>query len=1357
MPRLRLALPYLLAACCLAGLAEAQTRPAAPIDAPAVRPLLQRYCLECHSTRKHEGDLDLERFTTEALVEREPAIWRRVVEQLEGREMPPEDETQPSAREREELVGWANAVLERVARAQAGDPGPVVLRRLSNAEYGYTIRDLTGVAALDPAREFPVDGAAGEGFSNVGNALVMSPTLLTKYLDAAKRVAEHVVLLPDGITFSPHTSKRDVTEAILADIRAFYRAFTDPTGADVVNLQGIVFATNEGGRLPLDRYLAASLEARDAGGERVVAVAKARGLSAKYLATLLEALRSREPSLLLDPVRAAWCAARPGDVPALVATIAAWQKALWKFSSVGHIGKAGGPKGWLEPVAPFADRAELRTAMPAAADGEAVSLTLSAGDAGDGAEHDHVVWQRPRFVSPGRPDLLLRDVASVTRNRTALRERLFTNVTAALAAAAEVADGVPRRDVAAVAQRHDIAIELLQPWLDLLGLGTRPDAVNRSPFTTILDRPSTYDFVRGWGSKDTPLLLANASDQEVRIPGTLRAHGVVVHPSRTLAAVVAWQSPCATTVRVTARVRHAHHECGNGVTWSLEWRRGSQRQQLASGIAVKDREGRPDPVERLAVRTGDLVSLVIGPRDGEHSCDLTGVDLELVEVDQGARTWDLARDCAPDILAGNPHADRHGNAAVWHFGSEPEARAWSVPAGSLLARWHVAGAAAERARLAEELQRLLANGSELPATSPDGELRRQLAALDGPLLAHVGPPGTGGGDPAGTPDGVDLRAAAPSTLTIRVPAELVRGREFVTTGALDAEAGAEGSVQFRVAAGATNGPIAGALPALPFVTGPASAARARLAAACDEFRALFPAALCYEKVVPVDEVVTLTQFYREDHELVRLMLDAEQARRLDALWERLHFVTQDALTQVDAFEQLWQFATQDADPKVFEPLREPIRRRAAAFRETLAAAETRHVDAVLAFAARAWRRPVTPTETDGLRGLLARLRAEGLAHEDAIRLLVARVLVAPAFLYRLEAPGPGSAAGPVTDFELASRLSYFLWSSLPDAELTAVAASGTLHEPGVLAAQTRRMLRDARVRRLAIEFGCAWLQIHGFEGLGEKSERHFPTFPALQGAMAEESVLFLTDLFQRGASALDLLGADHTFLNGALAEHYGIPGVRGAEWRRVDGVRRYGRGGILGFATTLSRHSGASRTSPILRGNWLCEVLLGEKLPRPPKNVPRLPDDEATETLTVRELTSKHSLDPRCAKCHVRIDPFGFALEAYDAIGRLRERDLGGRPIDTRVKTSDGHEFTGLEGLRDYLLTDRRGAFVKQFCRKLLGYALGRAVLFSDEPLLAQLVADLEANGYATDALVVAIVQSPQFRTIRGRESVEAK
>ena len=1362
-------------------------------------PLLKRYCHECHSTEEQEGDLDLERFATLDHIRNAPRVWQRVAEMLDNGEMPPKEARQLADAERTRLRRWVRGYLATEARLRAGDPGRVVLRRLNNAEYAYTLRDLTGVESLEPAREFPVDGAAGEGFTNTGNALVMSPSLVTKYLDAAKEVASHAVLLPDGFRFSTGATPRDWTEETLAKIRDLYREFTDPRGGDKVNLQGLVFDTNQGGRLPLEKYLAATLDERDAmasGKKTVEAVALERGLNAKYLGTLWSSLTDSRPSLILDGIRARWRASKPGDVGPLAAEVAAWQKGLWKFSTIGHIGKVGGPKAWMEPVNPLIARQEVRFKVPPSPDGKDVTLSMVATDAGDGNDQDVVVWERPRLVAPGRPDLLLKDVRRVARDLADRRERLFANTSRYLAAAAEAEAARGPADVAGLARKHGLEADALKAWLDYLGIGSGA-AVVSGHFTNKLTKGGGHDFINGWGVNETPQVLANSSDRPVRIPGDMRPHGVAVHPSPTLRAVVGWRSPVTAPIRIEASVTHAHPECGNGVTWSLELRRGTTRRSLAAGVSQGAKEVKVGPIEKFAIQSGDLVSLAIGPRGVNHFCDLTAVGMKLGDEGDAGRTWDLAADVSGDILAGNPHADRSGHPDVWHFYAEPDTNGSEagplIPADSLLAKWQGAKDADGKRPLADDLQKLLASAESPSKDGPDASLFRQLRSPRGPLLGGLllevekapredvrgewGPdPSSFGRRPDGTPiDPASLCLRAPAVLTFRLPAELVDGSELVATGLLDKDSGAEGSVQFEVVSG---GPPreTGLLPsevivtmpdgslssgnrqtsyASPVVVNEAGAARRRIEAAFDDFRRLFPAALCYVKIVPVDEAVTLTLFYREDEHLARLMLDDSRKARLDRLWDELHYISRDALTLVDVFEQLLEYASQDGNPKLFEPLRKPINDRAAAFRRRLIESEPKHLDALLAFAARAYRRPLTGAESDQLRQLYRELRAEEIPHDEAIRLALARVFVAPAFLYRIEKPGPGSGQGPVSGDELATRLSYFLWSSQPDDELRRVAASGRLGDPDTLVGQARRMLHDPRTRRLATEFACQWLHIADFDQLDEKSERHFPTFLGLRGAMYEESIRFFTGLFQDDGSVLDILDADYTFLNEPLAKHYGIPlPSSNPGWRRVDGIKRYGRGGILAQATTLAKQSGASRTSPTLRGNWISEALLGERLPRPPKGVPQLPEDEAaTEGLTVRQLVEQHSSNAKCAVCHQRIDPFGFSLEGFDAIGRLREKDMGDRPIDARVKAMDGARFEGLEGLKDYLLTTRREAFVRQFCRKLLGFALGRQMQLSDETLLEDMQAALKANGYRVGSAIEAIVRSRQFREIRGRET----
>ena len=281
--------------------------------------------------------------------------------------------------------------------------------------------------------------------------------------------------------------------------------------------------------------------------------------------------------------------------------------------------------------------------------------------------------------------------------------------------------------------------------------------------------------------------------------------------------------------------------------------------------------------------------------------------------------------------------------------------------------------------------------------------------------------------------------------------------------------------------------------------------------------------------------------------------------------------------------------------------------------------------------------------------------------------------------------------------------------------------------------------------------------MRGFDELKEKNEKLFPMFDAnLRQAIYEESILFFQDLFQNDRPVTRVLDADYTFLNETLAKHYGIPGVSGPNWRRVEGVRKYGRGGILGLASVQTKQSGASRTSPVLRGNWVVETLLGEKLPRPPANVPQLPEEEgATKGLTTRQLVEKHARVAECAVCHQRIDPYGFALEKYDTIGRRRDKDLGGLAVDTTAKLKDGTEFDGIDGLRTYLLTKKKDVIVRLFCRKLLGYALGRAVSLSDQSLIDDMIAELDRNQGRLSAAVLVIVRSPQFRMIRGSDFSE--
>lgn len=1359
-----------MAVVCLPTLADAQGGPDFPAleqaYQPKVQPLLKTYCYKCHSGDDAEGEIDLESFATMADVRRSPKIWLKVREMLESRQMPPKEKKQPTDEERSRLQTWVRDYLQSEAQARAGDPGPLVLRRLNNAEYNYTVRDLTGVTSLDPTREFPVDGAAGEGFTNAGAAQGMSPALVRKYLDAAKQVATHAVLTPDGIRFSPHTTERDRTDELMARIQTFYRQFTEDGGGSAVNLQGIKFTTNQGGRLPLARYLVATLVEREAltsGAKTVEAVAKERGLNAKYLGMLWKTLSAddADEGTLLGGLRERWRKTKSDDPSKLVAEIDQAQKKMWKFNSIGHIGREGGPPRWMEAVGVqtlVATRQDLKWKLPTAAEGKDVVFYLATGDAGDGNESDYVVWKNLRLEGGGRPPLLLRDVAGLQKRIDQQRLVMLGQTTDYLAAARAVRTD---SDVAKVAAAHKVNAETLKAWLDYLAIG-RGSAVKVEGHLT--KKTNSRAGISSWSSQrpdSLPSVVANSSDKDELIPGLAKAHSVVVHPTPTHYAAVGWQSPIDGVVRVEASIADAHFACGNGAEWLLQHRTAGKTGTLWKGEYEVRGSATMTPTT-VAVRKGELLSFLVGPRAGEHTCDLTAIKLVIGEADGAKRVWDLAKEVSPNLHAGNPHADSHGNPNTWHFYQGEMAKAdhggspiVTVPPKSILAAWLAEQDAGKRSVLAQRVQALATGATRKDGNSPDALLQRQLRSLSVPidlasLQKDLKPGDRFGRHPLGHAiAAADLVVRAPEVIEFRVPAELARGRELVGRAELDAVHGDNGSVQVQVLA---SRPAALNVTANdPILVRDGSPARERIEGPVSRFCNLFPPALCYARIVPVDQVVTLTLFHREDEFLRRLMLNDQQAAQLDRLWDELFYVAREPLKYQVAFEQIREFATQDRPDlvKAWAPHVDSVNNRADDFRRRLVATEPVHVEALVDFADRAWRRPLTDSEKKGLRGLYRQLRASEIPHEEAIRVAIARVLTSPAFLYRKEQPAPGEKAGPVSGPELANRLSYFLWSSMPDAELRRVALAGKLKSDQALVAQTRRMLDDPRTRRLAIQFACQWLHVRGFDQNDDKNEKLYPEFATLRGEMYEETVRFFEDMFRNDGSILAMFDADHTFLNEALAKHYGIGGVNGSEWRRVEGVGEKGRGGVLGMATILASQSGASRTSPILRGNWVYETLLGERLPRPPADVPDLPD-QVPAGLTARQLIEKHSSVEACAKCHRKIDPYGFALEQYDAIGRLRTR-----VVDTKTKLPGGLEIEGIRGLRNYLLKDRREDVVRQFCRKLLGYSLGRETQLSDEPLLDAMLAKLADNDYRFSVAVEMIVRSPQFREIRGRQHPE--
>lgn len=1043
-----------------------------------IRPLLVTHCLECHSTEVQKAGFDLQRFATLDEVRAELESWQEMLAMLESKEMPPERNPQPSAEDREALITWIRNLLRQEADLHAGDPGPVVIRRLNNAEYRYTIRDLTGVD-LRPTSQFPADGAAGEGFLNATDTLAISSGLMNKYLDAAKNVAAHAVLLPDGFDFSDSKFREDWVNEVLDEILELYARYL-----------------TELGEIPLDRYLAATIMHFDelsSGGVSLEQVADTEKLSPKYLETVWQLVTDDEASVLVQEIQAEW-----NDCRAAAST-----------SRTGSDGPADAST----------------TQMPVDLSNLLAKIATWQG----------ILWRRQRS-----------DSSLGTKISTALKDRFA---------------------IAPISLAESHVYQLKMPG-------------KQSPEEEEEEEPEAYAVFY----LATQTLHGNADQASV----------ILQHPR--------FESCDPTADEGPLPLREA--------------------LQLASQETIDQAPDPPEGVSRL-----------------------------------------------DEVRLENPSEDQ-------------------LPAEDSL----------------------VLHGSEI--------------------------------------------------VEVRLPAPLVEERKFVVEVRPDSGNERKTLVRFEARLSPTPTQIERTLKwsgyeqpvDLPLlIAGADEEVRDEISCSIEELQRVFPISLCYPGLIVRDTVVTLERFHRGDNLLSELMLSEQEHQLLDQLWQQLHYISQDAKQVRDSFATLIQ-----GEMKSYEPVLEEIHRRADETEQMRLESEPSHVESLLDFADRAYRRPLTGAEQQALDDLYQSLRQDDLPHEEAFRSVLARILVSPNFLFRIEQPSQGNEAAPINDLELATRLSYFLWSTMPDEELRQTATGGRLRDPQVLAQQTRRMLQDPKSRGLAIEFGTQWLEIRSFDRFQGKNQEQFPMFDgSVRQAMYEESILFFQDLFQTDRSLWQLIDADHTFLNETLAKYYGIPGIEGDEFRYVEGVKTYGRGGMLGWASVLAKHSGASRTSPVLRGNWIAETVLGQRLPRPPPDVPKLPEDETAGELTIRQLVEKHTELQQCAVCHERIDPLGFALEQYDTIGRWREKDLGGRLIDAKAALKDGTRFEGIDGLRQYLLTQRKDDFLQQFCRKLLGYALGRGVILSDRQLLEEMVVTLNKNDGPASAAILAIVASKQFQTIRGSELVE--
>ena len=422
-----------------------------------------------------------------------------------------------------------------------------------------------------------------------------------------------------------------------------------------------------------------------------------------------------------------------------------------------------------------------------------------------------------------------------------------------------------------------------------------------------------------------------------------------------------------------------------------------------------------------------------------------------------------------------------------------------------------------------------------------------------------------------------------------------------------------------------------------------------------------------------------------------------------------------------------------------------------------ALAQPGHVADALAFASRAWRRPLTVAEQASLRTFYQRARsANGLDHDAGIRALLARVLVSPAFLYRVETEaGPER---PLNGFELASRMSFFLWSSIPDDELRRAAAAGELSRPAMLARQVKRMTADPKARRFATEFFGQWLGFYQFDQYRGVDTGRFPEFTdEVKSAMYDEAISTFEHIVRRGRPVSEILAADYTFLNKPLAKFYGIDrSVTSADRvELVEGARAFDRGGALRLGSVLTTTSAPLRTSPVKRGDWILRRMLGTPTPPPPADAGNIAADDRTfNGLTLREKLAEHKRNATCASCHLKIDPLGFPLEGFDAVGRSRTTYADGKPVDVTGEFADETTIVGTDGLLRYLQAHEKQV-VKTLSKKMIGYALGRTVRGSDRGLIEAMA---RAGGTASvPDLAVAIVTSRQFRNRAGSDTHEQR
>lgn len=1076
----------LLVSMSLAGVTQAQVPN--PVRAQLV-PFLKTYCFDCHGSEKPSADLNLLKYDSPQLLATDFRVWEHVAKYVKSGEMPPVDAEQPKADERAAFLKSLQGIMHAEAAKAAGDPGVILPRRLSNAEYNYTIRDLTGVD-IRPADAFPIDPASGEGFSNTGEALLMSPGLFKKYYAAAQQVADHIDFTPTGWSFAPYAV------ATYADQKKLHeQRLLDFYDAHAVKYEVYLTALRSFQQRPV--------------GDRVTVEqwASERQLSPKYLRTLHDLLNGKpeDAKYYVRLLRERWQAiSTPEQIRAFAKDIETLSKQLCPPETPAIVGNAGN--------API-QHIERRQKTAAARD------TFN-----------------PALLSDSR------------RLRIEYRD---------------------------VQKKETVRVVL-----------------NVAAFDS--------------GGQSVTVILRNlnftSANQDNYRPNDEKRNV-------SLAEIVKEQPP-------------------------------AEFEKLGFG---KHPQGKQIDEDALVVTAGNTIELDI-------------------------KTADL-----------------------------PEGNNISLFVDAQLDREH-STAGAVRVQLLNQKPGQESNDLSFPLVNPDSEVAKELKESCGRLC------------------------------------EVFPNRFFFVDGTRGLSAG------FHLIEG----------------------------------------------------------FFRDDEPLCKHVLSSAENDELNRLWEELNFGTQISarmlrgfvffersernfmkhkdfdsfkeedpeLTKIETVQRLEDAYFVRSNIKNLAPeelaihpmhtffadIRDGLQRRQA----QLLAAQPTYLQQIEKFATSAFRRPLTEKELSQLRAFFEKLSSQpehGI--EQAVRASIIRILVSPHFCYRIDPAPPGDSVEPLTDLALASRLSYFLWSSQPDEELLSLAKDGKLRDEKILLEQTRRMLKSPKVSAFALEFFGPWLRYRDFLEQESISREVFPQFDdALKQAMFEEPTRVTTRLIQQDRPLTELLSGDSTLVNKRLAQHYNVPFTgKDGEWVEVTGLHEQGRSGLLGMAVFLTKNSQPQRTSPVKRGFWVVHHLLGEHIPPPPPGVVALPAKETdTNGKTIRQLLALHVEDAKCSRCHVRFDGVGLAMEGFDAIGRSRKKDLAGREIDNLVKLPSGKEAHGVPEFAEYLAAERVDGFADTLNRKFLGYALGRSLQLSDQPLLDKMQENLRKNDYRFGTLFDTVVLSPQFRNQRCRD-----